>query len=81
MNQDRSVAVDPSSNLAHLNYKKLHHGLGYYCQTDRVPPESPHLLTECQVLTHILRAPVILPPTVLEMPHPSAPPTRGMGQL
>ena len=38
--------------------------------THRMPPESPHLLTEGQVLTDILWAPVVLPPTVLQVPHP-----------
>ena len=35
-----------------------------------MPPECPHLLTEGQVLTDILWAPVVLPPAVLQVPHP-----------
>ena len=44
-------------------------------------PECTHFLTKGQVLTDILRTAVVLPPTVLEVPHPPAPPTGGVAQL
>ena len=36
--------------------------------TDGVSPESPHLLTEGEVLAHVLRAAVVLPAAVLQVP-------------
>ena len=49
--------------------------------TDGVSPESPHLLTEGEVLAHVLRAAVVLPPAVLQVPHSPHSPARGVGQL
>ena len=49
--------------------------------TDGVSPESPHLLTEGEVLAHVLRAAVVLPPAVLQVPHSPHSPARSVGQL
>ena len=48
---------------------------------DRVTPESPHLLTEGEVLADVLRAAVVLPPAVLEVPHSPHSPAGCVGQL
>ena len=47
----------------------------------RVSSQRSHLLTEGKILTDILWTPMVLPASVLEVPHPPAPPARGVGQL
>ena len=49
--------------------------------TDGVSPESPHLLTEGEVLAHVLRAAVVLPAAVLEVPHSPHSSAWRVGQL
>ena len=48
---------------------------------DGVSPEGAHLLTEGEVLAHVLRAPVVLPPAVLKVPNSPHSPARSVGQL